>query len=65
MPLFSPSAANAAAFVVPLTSIYASLQSHKSDFNFEVFNLVRLSVLYVPCNLAFISTQNFVLNLLS
>ena len=33
--------------VVPLTSMYVSLQSHKLDFNVEVSNLIRLLVLYV------------------
>ena len=32
IPLFPPPAANTATVIVPLTSIYASLQSHKLDF---------------------------------
>ena len=45
--------------------IYASLQSHNPDFNIEVLNLIWLLVLYVPCVPSFISTQFFVLNLVS
>ena len=35
-------------FVLPLTSIYASLQSHKLDFSIAVLNLMSLLVLYTP-----------------
>ena len=34
--------------IFPLTTIYASLQSHKSDLNIDVLNLICLLVLYVP-----------------
>ena len=34
--------------VVPLTSMYASLWSHKLQFNNEVLNLIWLAVLCVP-----------------
>ena len=51
--------------IVPLTSIYVSLQSHKLDFNIEVLNLFSLPVLYVPRDSSFISNQFFALNLVS
>ena len=31
----------------PLTAIYASLKSHRSDLNIDVLNLICLLVLYV------------------
>ena len=47
----------------PLTSTYASLQSHKVDFNFVVLNLIWLLTLHVPLDSSFTSIQIFVLNL--
>ena len=34
--------------IFPLTAIYASLKSHRSDLNINVLNLIWLLVLYVP-----------------
>ena len=61
--LFGLSPACAAIDIVPLTSIYVSLESHKLDLNIEDLNLIYLLVLYVPRESSFISTQFFVLNL--
>ena len=49
--------------IVPLTSIYASLQWYKLYFSIEVLNLVWLLVLYVLHVSSFTSTQFFVLHL--
>ena len=49
--------------MVPLISMYASLKSHKLDFNILDLNLILLLVLYVPLESSFISIQSFVLNL--
>ena len=49
--------------MVPLISIYASLKSHKLDFNIWDLNLILLLALYVPLESSFISIQFFVLNL--
>ena len=38
--LFHPPAANAVTVIVPLTSIYESLQSYKLDLNIDVLNLI-------------------------
>ena len=46
---------------VPLKRMYASLQSHKIDFNIEVLDLTWLLVLYVPCESSLTSTQFSVL----
>ena len=59
----APAAAVLLTVLFPLASIYASLQSHKLDFNILVSNLISLLVLYIPLNSPFISTQFFVLNL--
>ena len=34
--------------IFPLTAIYASLKSHRSDLNINILNLIWLLVLYVP-----------------
>ena len=49
-------------FVVPLTSMLASLQLHKRDLNNEVLKLIWQLMLYVSLEWSFISTQFFVLN---
>ena len=41
-------ACNSATVIVSLTCIYASLYSHKADFNIEVLNLIWLFMLFVP-----------------
>ena len=38
----------ALAVMLPLTTIYASLKSHKSDFSTDVLNIIFLLVSYVP-----------------
>ena len=43
--------------IVPLTGIYASLQSHKLHFIIYILNLIWVLVLYVPRASSFISTQ--------
>ena len=45
--------------IVPLTSIYASLYSHKIDFNIVDFSLTCLLVFYVPRESSFILTKFF------
>ena len=45
--------------IVPLTNIYAFLQSHKTDFNIVFLNSVWLYVLYVPRVSSFILTNFF------
>ena len=57
--VFFASASSAAVLltvIVPLTRIYASLQSHKLDFRIVVLNLIWLLTLYVPLDSSFIST---------
>ena len=49
--------------IFPLTSIYASLLSHKLDFSFVVLNLIYLLGEYAPLISSFISTQFLILNL--
>ena len=49
--------------IIPPTSMYTSLKSHKLHLNIEVLNSVWLLVLYVPREPSFISTQFFALNL--
>ena len=44
-------------FVVPLTSMSASLESHKIDFKIEVLNSILLLKLYVPRKASFISMK--------
>ena len=61
--LYNMPATNAATVIVPLTSIYATLQSNKLDLNMEYLNLIWLFALYVPRFPSFISNQIFVLNL--
>ena len=52
-----------ATVLVPLTCMYASLQSHNFDLIIEVLlNLIWLLTLYVSRYSSFISTQFFVLN---
>ena len=48
--------------IVPLTSIYASVQPHKLDLSIVVLNVISLLV-YVSFDSSFISTQFFVLHL--
>ena len=43
--------------IVPLTSIYASLEIHKLDLGTEVLSLIWLSALYVSCESSFTSTH--------
>ena len=57
-----PSAALFWTDIVPLTSRYPSLQSHKPDLKIEVLNLIWLLVLHVPLASSLISTQLFVPN---
>ena len=40
LPLLPLVTANSATVIVPLTSIYASLESHRLNFNNEVSNLI-------------------------
>ena len=49
--------------IVLLKSIFASLKSHKLNFNIAVFHLIWISVLHVSREPSFISTQFFALNL--
>ena len=49
--------------ILPLTSMYASLWSHKLDFNIMVLNLMSLLVLYTPLDLSLVSIQFLVQNL--
>ena len=58
-----PWAAVSSAVIVPLTSIYASLYSHKLDLGIEFLNLIWLSLLNVPRDLLFILIKFSVLNL--
>ena len=65
LPLFA-TAGGATMFgtdIVPLKSIYVSLEVHKLDFNKLVLNFIWLLVLYIPPVSSFISSQFFVLNL--
>ena len=48
--------------MVPLTSMYASLQSHKCDRIIDVLNLVLL-LSYILFDSSFISTQFLAINL--
>ena len=48
--------------LVPLASMYVSLESHKLDFDTEVSNLISLLVLYFPLASSLISIQFFVQN---
>ena len=57
--LYELSPACCATDIVPLTTIYASLKSHKLDFNIEILNSILLSLLNVPHVLSFISTHFF------
>ena len=59
----APTAAVLLTDIFPLTSIYASLQSHKLDLSIAVLNLICLLRQYAPLVLSFISTQFLVLNL--
>ena len=59
----SPAADVLSTVIVPLTSMYASLWSHKPDFIIVVLNLIWLLILYPPLDSLFISAQFFVLNL--
>ena len=43
--------------IVPLTSMSASLESHKIDFKIEVLNSILLLNLYVPRKASFISMK--------
>ena len=47
--------------IIPFTSMYASLQLHKRDFNIVVSNPVWVLVLYVPCGWLLFSVQFFIL----
>ena len=49
--------------IFPITSIYASLQSHKLDLSIAVLNLIYLLGEYAPLMLSFISTRFLVLYL--
>ena len=49
--------------IFPLTSIYASLQSHKLDLSIAVIDLICLLGEYAPAISSFISTQFLVLSL--
>ena len=49
--------------IFPLTSIYASLKSHKLDLSIAALNLICLLGEYAPLMSSFISTQFLVLNL--
>ena len=62
-PLLLPPVANAANVIVPLTSIYASLQLDELDFNIKVLNLIWLLVLYVARVTSFILTEFYVLHI--
>ena len=48
--------------IVPFRSMYASLKSQRFDLSIVVWNLIWLSVLYVPRASTFTSTQFFVVN---
>ena len=60
---FGSGPASPAIVIVLLTSIYASLESYKLDFNIVVLNLISLLILYIPLDSSFISMQFLVLNL--
>ena len=49
--------------IVHLTSMHASLQSHKLGYDIIVFDLICLPVLHFPYKSSFISILSFVLNL--
>ena len=49
--------------IVPLTTIYASISSHRRDLNIEVLNLICLYSFNVPRGSSLISTKHFLLNL--
>ena len=59
----APAASVLLTVIFPVTSIYASLQSHKLDLSIDVLNLICLLGEYVPLASSFISTQFLVLNL--
>ena len=57
----SPAAAVFGTAIAPLTSMYASLYSHKLDLIMDVLNLMFL-LSYLPFDSSFISTQFLVLS---
>ena len=59
----APAAAVLLTDIFPLTSIYASLQSHKLDLSIAVLNLICLLREYGPLMSSFISTRFLALNL--
>ena len=59
----APTAAVLLTDIFPLTSIYASLQSHKLDLSIAVLNLICLLGEYAPPMSSFVSTKFLVVNL--